>query len=183
MSTRNEERAYYGLPEVTNDSAILMVNNSPSKRAYNDCYDAFSYAKEDVEFTRKMLNSVYGLPSPSRAMMGTPYYGQTVPFSIFEANYEKVHIYKTPGFHQGNIHVEQKWNNKEKEMYIKVTGGTWIGDVEHELNVNMFFDITVYDKYEVSIRDGLLHVIFKEILNAPPEIKSIINGKESEDDK
>lgn len=156
-----------------NDAAVLMVSSEPTNKRHHDYYDAFRHTHD--------------INSPSRKMMGgyngTPYYGQTIPFAIFEENNQKIHIFKTPGFHRGNTDVKQEWNNKDKELFINIVGRTWIGQVEHELNVHIFFDTTIYDKYEVNIADGLLHIIFTEIVNMPPEIKSIINGQESEDDK
>lgn len=92
------------------------------------------------------------------------------PYKAFEEDNKKYHIFRVPGFNDRNLDIVENWNNKEKAMRIDVRGRQYVGRDDEVVNISLYFDHEVYDKYEVNIVDGLCYVIFYEIINEAPPI-------------
>lgn len=91
---------------------------------------------------------------------------------------DKIYIYNALGIPKESIKYETEFINRTKETYLNIKGEykTDIG-FENKINVHLFIDTDIYDKYEVDFHDGLVFVFLHEIINEKPVLEDVSSKK------
>lgn len=99
----------------------------------------------------------------------------TAAFRVAQVGTDKIYIYNAIGIPKENIKYETEFINRTKETYLNINGdykNEAIG-FENEINVHLFIDTDVYDKYEVECHYGLVFVVLHEIINEKPVLEDV----------
>lgn len=103
----------------------------------------------------------------------------TAAYRIAQVGTDKIYIYNATGIPKENIKYETEFVNRTKETYLNIKGEHKVEDIglENEINVHLFIDTDVYDKYEVEFHDGLIIVVLHEIINDKPVLEDVSSEK------
>ena len=96
-------------------------------------------------------------------------------FRVAQVGTDKIYIYNAIGIPRENIKYETEFVNRTKETYLNIKGEHKVEGIgfENEINVHLFIDTDVYDKYEVDFHDGLVFVFLHEIINEKPVLEDV----------
>lgn len=100
----------------------------------------------------------------------------TAAFRVAQVGTDKIYIYNAIGIPKENIKYETEFVNRTKETYLNIKG-EYKDIFENEIDVHLFIDTDVYDKYEVEFHDGLAIVILHEIINKKPALEDVSSKK------
>lgn len=105
-------------------------------------------------------------------VMGNEY---TTPYKVKQNAMDKCYVYKAMGIPKEKIKYETEFVNRTKETYLNITGEhtAEMLDIDNKINVHLFIDTDIYDRYEVHVVDGLVYVILHEIINEQPVLKDV----------
>lgn len=105
-------------------------------------------------------------------VMGNEY---TTPYKVKQNAMDKCYVYKAMGIPKEKIKYETEFVNRTKETYLNITGEhtAEMLDLNNKINVHLFIDTDIYDRYEVHAVDGLVYVILHEIINEQPVLKDV----------
>lgn len=94
---------------------------------------------------------------------------------VAQVGTDKIYIYNAIGIPKENIKYETEFVNRTKETYLNIKGEHKVEGIgfENEINVHLFIDTDVYDKYEVDFHDGLVFVFLHEIINEKPVLEDV----------
>lgn len=103
----------------------------------------------------------------------------TAAYRVAQVGTDKIYIYNATGIPKENIKYETEFVNRTKETYLNIKGEHKVEDIglENEINVHLFIDTDVYDKYEVEFHDGLIIVVLHEIINDKPVLEDVSSEK------
>lgn len=103
----------------------------------------------------------------------------TAAYRVAQVGTDKIYIYNATGIPKENIKYETEFVNRTKETYLNIKGEHKVEDIglENEINVHLFIDTNVYDKYEVEFHDGLIIVVLHEIINDKPVLEDVSSEK------
>ena len=103
----------------------------------------------------------------------------TAAYRVAQVGTDKIYIYNATGIPKENIKYETEFVNRTKETYLNIKGEHKVEDIglENEINVHLFTDTNVYDKYEVEFHDGLIIVVLHEIINDKPVLEDVSSEK------
>lgn len=103
----------------------------------------------------------------------------TAAFRVAQVGTDKIYIYNAIGIPKENIKYETEFVNRTKETYLNIKGEHKVEGIgfENEIDVHLFIDTDVYDKYEVDFHDGLVFVFLHEIINEKPVLEDISSEK------
>ena len=96
----------------------------------------------------------------------------TAAFRTAQAGTYKIYIYNALGIPKKNINYKTEFINRTKQTYLNIKGEYKAEDIgfENKINVHLFINTDVYDKYEVRFHDGLVFVVLHEIINKKPTL-------------
>ena len=99
----------------------------------------------------------------------------TAAFRNAQVGTYKFYIYKAIGIPKKNIKYRTEFINRTKQTYLNIKGEYKAEDIgfENKINVHLFIDTDIYDKYEVQFHDGLVFVILHEIINKKPILTDV----------
>lgn len=99
----------------------------------------------------------------------------TAAFRVAQVGTDKIYIYNAIGIPKENIKYETEFVNRTKETYLNIKGEHKVEGIgfENEIDVHLFIDTNVYDKYEVDFHDGLVFVFLHEIINEKPVLEDV----------
>ncbi len=99
----------------------------------------------------------------------------TAAYRVAQVGTDKIYIYNATGIPKENIKYETEFVNRTKEIYLNIKGEHKAENIgfENEINVHLFIDTDVYDKYEVEFHDGLVFVMLHEIINEKPILEDV----------
>lgn len=99
----------------------------------------------------------------------------TAVFREAQAGTYKIYIYNALGIPKKNIKYRTEFINRTKRTYLNIKGEYKAEDIgfENKINVHLFIDTDIYDKYEVQFHDGLVFVILHEIINKKPILTDV----------
>lgn len=100
----------------------------------------------------------------------------TAAYRVAQVGTDKIYIYNAIGIPKENIKYETEFVNRTKETYLNIKG-EYKDIFENEIDVHLFIDTDVYDKYEVEFHDGLAIVILHEIINKKPALEDVSSKK------
>lgn len=102
----------------------------------------------------------------------------TAAYRVAQVGTDKIYIYKATGIPKENIKYETEFVNRTKETYLNIKG-EYKADIgfENEIDVHLFIDTDVYNKYGVEFRDGLVIVFLHEIINKKPALEDVSSKK------
>lgn len=103
----------------------------------------------------------------------------TAAYRVAQVGTDKIFVYNATGIPKENIKYETEFVNRTKETYLNIKGEHKVEDIglENEINVHLFIDTDVYDKYEVEFHDGLIIVVLHEIINDKPVLEDVSSEK------
>mgnify|MGYP000876303442 CR=1 FL=1 len=101
----------------------------------------------------------------------------TTPYSVAQVGTDKIYIYNATGIPKGYIKYETEFVNRTKETYLNIKGIYKNIGFKNEIDVHLFIDTDVYDKYEVKFHDGLVIVVLHEIINEKPVLEDVSGEK------
>ncbi len=84
---------------------------------------------------------------------------------LSDANRTKTYTKKIPGVSAENVSVSKRWVNRTKSLYIDVV--IHRGDEVETCGFQV--DTYIYNKYEYSVKDGVLTITLHEIVNEEPQ--------------
>jgi len=95
------------------------------------------------------------------------------PFKVFEENNTKVLFYNAIGISEFEYGTE--FINRKKETYLNIKGECdWAdGEYKNTVDIHLKIDTEVYDRYEVTWKDGILVVTLFEIINEAPKFENV----------
>ncbi len=96
----------------------------------------------------------------------------TAAYRVAQVGTDKIYIYNAIGIPKENIKYETEFVNRTKETYLNIKG-EYKDIFENEIDVHLFIDTDVYDKYEVEFHDGLVFVFLHEIINEKPVLEDV----------
>lgn len=96
----------------------------------------------------------------------------TAAFRTAQVGTYKIYIYNALGIPKKNIKYKTEFINRTKQTYLNIKGEYKAEDIgfENKINVHLFINTDVYDKYEVQFHDGLVFVVLHEIINKKPTL-------------
>ena len=96
----------------------------------------------------------------------------TAVFRTAQIGTYKIYIYNATGIPKKNIKYKTEFINRTKQTYLNIKGEYKAEDIgfENKINVHLFINTDVYDKYEVQFHDGLVFVVLHEIINKKPTL-------------
>lgn len=99
----------------------------------------------------------------------------TAAYRVAQVGTDKIYIYNATGIPKENIKYKTEFVNRTKEIYLNIKGEHKAENIgfENEINVHLFIDTDVYDKYEVEFHDGLVFVMLHEIINEKPILEDV----------
>lgn len=149
-----------------------MMHNELSDRNHVIFAESIDSVKERmfiVDFKEENNMSI------NARMIGEDCYTQ--PIMVKETNGEKIIYYDALGIPKECIIHKDEFINKTKQTFLNITDNYDFWDdgmgYENHINVHLFIDTDVYDRYAVTIRDGLIRVTLSEIKNERPMLFDI----------
>lgn len=97
----------------------------------------------------------------------------TPVFREAQAGTHKIYIYNALGIPKKNINYRTEFINRTKQTYLNIKGEYKTIGFENKINVHLFVNTDIYDKYEVQFQDGLVFVVLDEIINEKPVLKDV----------
>lgn len=97
----------------------------------------------------------------------------TAVFRTAQAGTYKIYIYNALGIPKKNINYETEFINRTKQTYLNIKGEYKDIGFENKINVHLFINTDIYNKYEVRFQDGLIFVVLHEILNKKPILTDV----------
>lgn len=96
------------------------------------------------------------------------------PIKTIEKNNTKILVFNAAGIPNENIKYETEFVNKTKELYLVVKGAVEMTDIDYknEVNIREKIDTSIYEGYDVNVKDGLIFVGLHEIVNEVPVLKN-----------
>lgn len=91
-----------------------------------------------------------------------------------EDNNKLIYAYKVPGI---RIKCEEIWNNKDKQFALKFFGENTIFDNIVSFNCKINVDTEIYEKYDWTVKDGILYVTLFEKINERPDFHRVEKSK------
>lgn len=91
-----------------------------------------------------------------------------------EENNKLIYAYKVPGI---RIKCEEIWNNKEKQFALNFFGENTIFDEIVSFNCKINVDTEIYEKYDWTVKDGILYVTLFEKINERPDFHRVEKSK------
>ena len=91
-----------------------------------------------------------------------------------EKDNKLIYAYKVPGI---RIKCEEIWNNKEKQFTLKFFGENTIFDNVVSFNCKININTDVYEKYDWTVKDGILYVTLFEKINERPDFHRVEKNK------
>lgn len=107
--------------------------------------------------------------------IGTLDNNNTAAYKVSQVGTYKIYIYKAIGIPKKNIEYKTEFVNRTKETYLNIKGEYKAKDIgfENKINVHLFINTDIYNKYEVQFHDGLVLVILHEIINKKPALTDV----------
>ena len=97
----------------------------------------------------------------------------TAVFRTAQAGTYKIYIYNALGIPKKNINYKTEFINRTKETYLNIKGEYKDIGFENKINVHLFINTDIYNKYEVRFQDGLIFVVLHEIINKKPILTDV----------
>lgn len=97
----------------------------------------------------------------------------TAVFRTAQAGTYKIYIYNALGIPKKNIDYKTEFINRTKQTYLNIKGEYKDIGFENKINVHLFINTDIYNKYEVRFQDGLVFVILHEIINKKPILTDV----------
>ena len=76
-------------------------------------------------------------------------------------------------FQKKNINYKTEFINRTKQTYLNIKGEYKDIGFENKINVHLFINTDIYNKYEVQFQDGLIFVVLHEIINKKPILTDV----------
>jgi hypothetical protein len=95
------------------------------------------------------------------------------PIKTIEKDNKKILQYELIGLNGSHITVKKNFVNKTKTLNVTVEG-KYIDELtgfENEINIELPVDYNIYNKVTWKIADGILTIIFHEVINEVPDVK------------
>ena len=85
----------------------------------------------------------------------------------------------TYGFNVPGIRIkcEEIWNNKEKKLSLRFYGENEIFNVKNSFDKTINVNTDVYEKYDWTVKDGILYVTLFEKINERPDFHRVEKSK------
>ena len=92
-----------------------------------------------------------------------------------EVDCKRYLLYEAWGIPKSAITYETEFVNKTKDMYLNVNGKAEDGYLgfENDINIHIPINTGIYDRFEVSVDDGMVRIILYEIENEKPVLKDL----------
>ena len=97
----------------------------------------------------------------------------TAAFRTAQAGTYKIYIYNALGIPKKNISYKTEFINRTKQTYLNIKGEYKDIGFENKINVHLFINTDIYNKYEVRFQDGLVFVVLHEIINKKPILTDV----------
>ena len=97
----------------------------------------------------------------------------TAVFRTAQAGTYKIYIYNALGIPKKNINYKTEFINRTKQTYLNIKGEYKDIGFENKINVHLFINTDIYNKYEVRFQDGLVFVVLHEIINKKPILTDV----------
>ncbi len=97
----------------------------------------------------------------------------TAAFRTAQAGTYKIYIYNALGIPKKNINYKTEFINRTKQTYLNIKGEYKDIGFENKINVHLFINTDIYNKYEVQFQDGLIFVVLHEIINKKPILTDV----------
>lgn len=97
----------------------------------------------------------------------------TAAFRTAQAGTYKIYIYNALGIPKKNINYKTEFINRTKQTYLNIKGEYKDIGFENKINVHLFINTDIYNKYEVRFQDGLVFVVLHEIINKKPILTDV----------
>ena len=97
----------------------------------------------------------------------------TAVFRTAQAGTYKIYIYNALGIPKKNINYKTEFINRTKQTYLNIKGEYKDIGFENKINVHLFINTDIYNKYEVQFQDGLIFVVLHEIINKKPILTDV----------
>lgn len=97
----------------------------------------------------------------------------TAVFRTVQAGIYKIYIYNALGIPKKNINYKTEFINRTKQTYLNIKGEYKDIGFENKINVHLFINTDIYNKYEVRFQDGLIFVVLHEIINKKPILTDV----------
>lgn len=97
----------------------------------------------------------------------------TAVFRTAQAGTYKIYIYNALGIPKKNINYKTEFINRTKQTYLNIKGEYKDIGFENKINVHLFINTDIYNKYEVRFQDGLIFVVLHEIINKKPILTDV----------
>ena len=91
-------------------------------------------------------------------------------FGTIEKNNSITKAYNVAGM---KIKCEEKFVNKTQDVFLHFTGKGKVLDKEINFDKTIYVDTDIYDKYDYSIKNGVLYVTLYEKINPRPDFKRV----------
>ena len=97
----------------------------------------------------------------------------TAAFRNVQAGTYKIYIYNALGIPKKNINYKTEFINRTKQTYLNIKGEYKDIGFENKINVHLFINTDIYNKYEIRFQDGLIFVVLHEIINKKPILTDV----------
>ena len=91
-----------------------------------------------------------------------------------EKDNKLIYGFNVPGI---RIKCEEIWNNREKKLSLRFYGENEIFDVKNHFDKTIDVDTDIYEKYDWTVKDGILYVTLFEKINERPDFHRVEKSK------
>jgi hypothetical protein len=115
--------------------------------------------------TKLLLNSIYGDVSVCDYGVSSHFdFDGEFDITISDLKRTKTYTKEIPGVSCDNVSISKRWVNRTKSLYIDVMihRGDDVETCGFQVNTN------IYNKFEYSVKDGVLTITLHEIVNEEP---------------
>lgn len=131
---------------------MMWSNNNIARISKNDIADASIannlYATIDVKWNTPLIKTL-------------------------ERNYAKIQVYDLKGFSEDDFKITTEFDNKTEKLFLRIQGEVKDEFIDYENTVDLKekIDTTIYECLTWEFKNGLLIVIFHEIVKEQPDFK------------